>query len=64
MLQGVDHGLPARHLGPAPAIDEAIWFRRTLIEGGLPFAGVIVNRVHHDMLGEAEPEDLVERAGR
>ena len=42
-----------------PAIDEAIWFRRTLIEGGLPFAGVIVNRVHHDILGEAEPEDLM-----
>jgi anion-transporting ArsA/GET3 family ATPase len=41
------------------AIDEAIWFRRTLIEGGLPFAGVIVNRVHHDILGEAEPEDLM-----
>jgi anion-transporting ArsA/GET3 family ATPase len=41
------------------AIDEAIWFRRTLTEGGLPFAGVIVNRVHHDILGEAEPEDLV-----
>jgi anion-transporting ArsA/GET3 family ATPase len=41
------------------AIDEAIWFRRTLTEGGLPFAGVIVNRVHHDILGEAEPKDLV-----
>ena len=41
------------------AIDEAIWFRRTLTEGGLPFAGVIVNRVHHDILGEAEPGDLV-----
>ena len=41
------------------AIDEAIWFRRTLTEGGLPFAGVIVNRVHHDILGEAEPEHLV-----
>jgi anion-transporting ArsA/GET3 family ATPase len=41
------------------AIDEAIWFRRTLTEGGLPFAGVIVNRVHHDILGEAEPDDLV-----
>ena len=39
-------------------IDEAIWFRRTLEQGGLPFAGVIVNRVHHDMLGETEPEDL------
>ncbi len=42
----------------APAIDEAIWFRRTLAEGGLPFAGVIVNRVHHDRLGDAEPEDV------
>lgn len=41
----------------APAIEEAIWFRRTLEEGGLPFAGVIVNRVHHDRLGDAEPDD-------
>ena len=39
-------------------IDEAIWFRRTLERGGLPFAGVIVNRVHHDMLGDAEPDHL------
>lgn len=39
-------------------IDEAIWFRRTLEQSGLPFAGVIVNRVHHDMLGEHEPEEL------
>jgi anion-transporting ArsA/GET3 family ATPase len=43
----------------AAAIDEAIWFRRTLHQGGLPFAGVIVNRVHHDVLGDAEPDDLV-----
>lgn len=42
------------------SIDEAIWFRRTLEEGGLPFAGVVVNRVHHDMLGEKEPEDVAE----
>jgi len=26
-------------------IDEAIWFHRTLQDGGLPFAGVVVNRV-------------------
>ena len=39
-------------------IDEAIWFRRTLEEGGLPFAGVVVNRMHHDMLGENEPDDV------
>jgi anion-transporting ArsA/GET3 family ATPase len=38
--------------------DEAIWFRRTLERSGLPFAGVVVNRVHHDMLGDAEPDHL------
>ncbi|HEY3726091.1 MAG TPA: ArsA-related P-loop ATPase [Solirubrobacteraceae bacterium] len=41
------------------AIDEAMWFRRTLQDSGLPFAGVIVNRVHHDVLGDAEAEDLL-----
>jgi anion-transporting ArsA/GET3 family ATPase len=40
------------------AVDEAIWFRQTLEEGGLPFAGTIVNRVHHDRLGDAEPADV------
>ncbi len=45
------------------AIDEAIWFRRTLLQSGLPFAGVIVNRVHHDMLGDAEPEHLLAALG-
>jgi anion-transporting ArsA/GET3 family ATPase len=43
----------------ATAIDEAIWFRRTLSESELPFAGVIVNRVHHDLLGDTEPDDLL-----
>jgi anion-transporting ArsA/GET3 family ATPase len=46
------------------AINEAIWFRRTLQETGLPFAGVIVNRVHHDILGESEPEDLLSALGQ
>ncbi len=41
------------------AIDEAIWFRQTLDESGLPFAGVIVNRVHHDVLGDAEAGDVL-----
>jgi anion-transporting ArsA/GET3 family ATPase len=45
------------------AIDEAIWFRRTLADSGLPFAGVIVNRVHHDVLGDAEPDDLIAALG-
>ncbi|MBV8430730.1 MAG: ArsA family ATPase [Solirubrobacterales bacterium] len=39
-------------------IEEAIWFHRTLEHGGLPFAGVIVNRVHHDLLDGSEPEDV------
>ena len=39
-------------------IDEAIWFHRKLEHGGLPFAGVIVNRVHHDLLNGSEPDDL------
>jgi len=39
-------------------IAEAIWFHRTLEHGGLPFAGVVVNRVHHDLLSGSEPEDV------
>jgi anion-transporting ArsA/GET3 family ATPase len=45
------------------SIEEAIWFRRTLEEGGLPFAGVVVNRVHHDMLGESEPGEVASALG-
>jgi anion-transporting ArsA/GET3 family ATPase len=40
-------------------IEETIWFRRTLEESGLPFAGVVVNRVHHDILGDSDPSELV-----
>jgi anion-transporting ArsA/GET3 family ATPase len=47
----------------AAAIDEAIWFRGTLHDGGLPFAGVVVNRVHHDTLGDSEPEDVLAALG-
>ena len=39
-------------------IEEAIWFHRTLEYGGLPFAGVVVNRVHHDLLAGNEPHDV------
>jgi len=35
--------------------EESIWFGRTLQQTGLPFGGVIVNRVHHDLLGELDP---------
>jgi len=40
------------------AVDEAIWFGERLASDGLPFAGVIVNRVHHDLLGDREPREL------
>jgi anion-transporting ArsA/GET3 family ATPase len=40
------------------AVDEAIWFGERLATDGLPFAGVIVNRVHHDLLGDREPHEL------
>jgi anion-transporting ArsA/GET3 family ATPase len=39
-------------------IDEAIWFGRRLESDGLPFAGVVVNRVHHDLLGDREPREV------
>jgi anion-transporting ArsA/GET3 family ATPase len=39
-------------------IDEAIWFHRTLERTGLPFAGVVVNRVHHDLLSRSESADV------
>jgi anion-transporting ArsA/GET3 family ATPase len=41
-------------------IEEAVWFQQTLAEQGLEFAGVVVNRVHHDVLGEREPADLLD----
>jgi anion-transporting ArsA/GET3 family ATPase len=41
------------------AIDEAIWFRRTLDRTGMRCAGVVVNRVHHDMLGARAPGAVV-----
>jgi anion-transporting ArsA/GET3 family ATPase len=39
-------------------VEEAIWFSHTLQESGLPFAGMIVNRVHHDLLGDTEPQQV------
>ncbi len=46
------------------SIDEALWFRRTLEQSGLPFAGVVVNRVHHDILEDREPEDVASALAR
>jgi anion-transporting ArsA/GET3 family ATPase len=39
-------------------IDEAIWFAERLRSDGLPFAGVVVNRVHHDLLGDRAPREV------
>jgi anion-transporting ArsA/GET3 family ATPase len=39
----------------ADSTDEAIWFARRLKTDGLPFGGVVVNRVHHDLLGDSDP---------
>jgi anion-transporting ArsA/GET3 family ATPase len=39
-------------------IAEAVWFARTLQEEGFPFEGVVVNRFHHDLLREGEPDDV------
>jgi anion-transporting ArsA/GET3 family ATPase len=42
-------------------IEEAIWFRQTLDDGGLPFCGVVVNRFHHDLDKGGELEGLREQ---
>jgi anion-transporting ArsA/GET3 family ATPase len=39
-------------------IDEAIFFWRKLKAARMPFGGVVVNRVHHDLLGDAEVDDV------
>jgi len=41
------------------SIDEAIFFRRRLREGGMPFGGAIVNRVHDQELTEGD-DDVVD----
>jgi anion-transporting ArsA/GET3 family ATPase len=39
-------------------IDEAIWFHQTIEREGFPLAGVVINRVHHDLLGESETAEV------
>jgi anion-transporting ArsA/GET3 family ATPase len=41
-------------------IEEAIWMRRMLEDNGLPFSGVIVNRFHHDLVGDGELGEIAE----
>jgi anion-transporting ArsA/GET3 family ATPase len=40
------------------SIDEAVFFRRRLREGGMPFGGAIVNRVHDQELADDDPDDI------
>jgi len=39
-------------------IEEATFFWRKLRAARMPFGGVIVNKVHHDLLGDADPGDV------
>jgi anion-transporting ArsA/GET3 family ATPase len=45
-------------------IDEAIFFHRRVSAASLPFAGVVVNRVHHDLLAGQEAKDVRRSLGR
>jgi anion-transporting ArsA/GET3 family ATPase len=42
------------------SIDEAIFFRRRLREGRMPFGGAVVNRIHDQELAAGDGEDDVE----
>jgi anion-transporting ArsA/GET3 family ATPase len=48
---------PRRH-----ALEEAVWFHERLAEAGMPFAGVIANRVHQGG-GESDPAALAALLG-
>lgn len=39
-------------------IDEAIWFQERIVGEGFPLAGVVINRVHHDLLGDSETAEV------
>jgi anion-transporting ArsA/GET3 family ATPase len=44
------------------ALEEAVWFHHRLMEAGLPFAGVIANRVHQGG-EESDPAELARLLG-
>jgi anion-transporting ArsA/GET3 family ATPase len=48
----------------ADCTDEAIWFARRLQLDGLPFGGVVVNRVHHDLHGDRDPGQVLSALAR
>jgi anion-transporting ArsA/GET3 family ATPase len=41
-------------------VDEAIYFWRKLKAARMPFGGVIVNRVHHDLIGDEDPTGVAD----
>ena len=43
-------------------IDEAIYFRRKLRAARMPFGGVVVNKVHHDLLAADADEHALAKA--
>jgi anion-transporting ArsA/GET3 family ATPase len=43
-------------------VDEAIYFRRKLRAARMPFGGVVVNKVHHDLLAAEADEDALAQA--
>ncbi len=49
LLRAPDTGFVLVTSAQSDPIDEAVWLRRTLQDSGLPFAGVVVNRFHHDL---------------
>lgn len=40
---------------------EGLWFAHTLQQQGFPFTGTIVNRFHHDLIGDLDPRRLQRR---
>jgi anion-transporting ArsA/GET3 family ATPase len=45
-------------------IDEAIWFYRRVSQAKLPFGGVVVNRVHHDLLSGHDSAEVKQALAR
>ncbi len=39
-------------------VEEAIYFGKKLAEARMPLGGVVVNRVHHDVLGDSDVDDV------
>ena len=47
-----------RHGAKNTLVKNYLWFAERLEADELPFAGVVVNRVHHDLLGDRAPREV------